>query len=156
MKPIDPHFEARVRDSFARQPYMALLGAELTRVKPGECELRIQRRTDLTQQHGFMHGAVVGALCDDAAAYAAYTLFPARSPVLAVEYKLNFVARARGDALRAVGLVLRTGRTLSVCRVDVFSIERDEERLCGTSLHTVMRLDNRSDRAPSGDTNPPA
>lgn len=135
---------------------MALLGAQMTLVEPGRCELRVGRRTELTQQHGFIHGAVVGALCDDAAAYAAYTLFPAHATVLAVEYKLNFVAPARGDELRALGVVLRSGRTLSVSRVDVFSIDAGVEQLCTTSLHTIMRLDNRPDHGPVEPNREPA
>lgn len=149
-KPLDAGFEGRVRDSFARQPLMNLLGIEMLRVEPGLCELAVVRRPKLTQQHGFIHGAVIGAMCDDAAAYAAYTLFPRHSTVLAVEYKVNFVAPARGRRLRAVGFVVRSGRTLTTSRVDVFSGEESGERLCATSLHTLMRLDHTPDRPHSG------
>lgn len=150
MKPIDARFEVRVRDSFARQPLMELLGIEMLRVEPGLCELAVERRSELTQQHGFIHGAVIGAMCDDAAAYAAYTLFPAHATVLAVEYKLNFVAPARGNRLRAVGVVVRSGRTLTTSRVDVFSRDDSGEHLCATSLHTLIRLDHTPDGPLSG------
>jgi uncharacterized protein (TIGR00369 family) len=89
---IDPGFEARVRGSFARQRAMALIGAELTRVEPGLCEIELLVRDDLTQQHGFVHGGIVGMIADSAAGYAGYTLMPADASVLTIEYKINMLA----------------------------------------------------------------
>ena len=73
----DPFFEARVRDSFARQKAMATIGATLARVEAGACEIELPFREDLTQQKGFVHGGIVGMISDSAAGYAAYTLMPA-------------------------------------------------------------------------------
>lgn len=100
-KPVDPGFEARVRDSFNRQPAMRLIGAVLTTVKPGLCEVEMPRKPDVTQQHGFVHGGIVGMIADSAAGYAAYSLFPADATVLTVEYKMNLMAPADGDRLLA-------------------------------------------------------
>jgi hypothetical protein len=88
----DPDFEARVRASFARQAAMATIGAEIAHLAPGEVDLRMPYRAELTQQHGFMHAGIVGTLADSACGYAAYTLMPADAAVLSVEYKLNLLA----------------------------------------------------------------
>ena len=74
LEPRDPNFEARVRDSFARQRMMHLLGAELTTVQPGQIEIILPFRSDLTQQHGYLHAAAVAAIADSACGYAALTL----------------------------------------------------------------------------------
>ncbi|RMG60427.1 MAG: PaaI family thioesterase, partial [Deltaproteobacteria bacterium] len=68
---------------------MRLLGAELTRVEPGFCEIAVARRDDLTQHHGYLHAGVVGTIADNAAGFAAQTLIPTGASILTVEYKLN-------------------------------------------------------------------
>ena len=142
----DPDFERRVRDSFARQPFMGFLGAELAEVRPGFCEIRLRYRQELSQQHGFFHGGVVGALADNVAAYSSYSLARAVDSVLTVEYKLNLLAPARGDLLIARGEVIRAGRTLVVARSDVFAAEEGRETLCATALTTIMILADTPDR----------
>lgn len=93
-KARDAGFQARVRASFANQAAMRTLGAEIVHVAPGEVDLRLPFRDDLTQQHGFMHAGIIGAVADSACGYAAYTLMPADAAVLSVEYKLNLMAPA--------------------------------------------------------------
>src|SRR5687768_9990284 len=95
--PADPAFEGRVRASFARQTAMATIGASMARVDPGEVEIRLPWAAHLAQQHGFLHGGIVGAALDSACGYAASTLMPAEVGVLSIEYKVNFVAPARGE-----------------------------------------------------------
>lgn len=142
--PADPAFAARVRASFARQPFMATLGACLTRVDPGEVEIELPFRDDLTQQHGFLHAGVVAALADTACGYAAFTLMPADAAVLSVEFKLNLLAPARGDRLIGRGRVLRAGRTITVCAGDVAALEAGgEEKLVASMLATIMAVRGR-------------
>jgi uncharacterized protein (TIGR00369 family) len=92
-----------VRESFARQGIMQTLGATLTRVASGACEIALPYRPELSQQHGFFHAGVVSTVADSAAGYAAYSLFPAGSSVLTVEFKVNLLAPADGEKLRATG-----------------------------------------------------
>src|SRR5215510_8281625 len=110
---VNPDFENRVRKSFARQAFMSTLGATLTRVEPGAVEIRLPIRPEVSQQHGFVHAGAVAAIGDSACGYAALSLMPADTGVLAVEYKINLMAPAVGEVLIARGRVLRAGRTLS-------------------------------------------
>jgi uncharacterized protein (TIGR00369 family) len=114
MHPRDPDFERRVRDSFARQTLMHTLGATLERVGAGEVELALPYRAELTQQHGFLHAGVVAAVVDSACGYAALSLMESGAAVLSVEFKVNLLAPARGARFRAIGHVVRAGRTLTV------------------------------------------
>jgi uncharacterized protein (TIGR00369 family) len=104
---------------------------------------------ELTQQHGYFHAGVTAAIADSASGYAAYSLMPADSSVLTVEYKINLVAPAEGDALVARGRVLRSGKTLKICAADVFVVNGAEEILCATSLSTIMALAGRPDSSRS-------
>ena len=141
----NPDFEARVRDSFARQPAMRLIGASLSRVEPGRVDIELPVRDDLTQQHGFVHGGIVGMIADSAGGYAAFTLMPASASVLTVEYKINLLAPARGKALVASAEVVKAGRTLSLSRVDVYGIDGGRETLVATMQLTLMVMQGMAD-----------
>jgi uncharacterized protein (TIGR00369 family) len=143
---LDPQFEQRVRESFLRQGFMQYLGAQMTAVRPGACEIRVPFRGELTQQHGFFHAGVSGAIADSASGYAAYTLMPTDASVLTVEYKMNLVAPAAGQWLVTRAEVVRSGKTLKVCRADVFAVRDGVETLCATALSTIMTMFDRPDR----------
>lgn len=141
----NPAFAARVTDSFGRQPFMELIGAELAEVTPGACVIRLPFRPSLGQQHGFFHGGVVGAVADNACGYASFTLAPAESSILTVEYKLNLMAPASGDVLVARGRVLRPGRTLVVAAADVAVVRDGVEKPVATALATLMLMAGMDD-----------
>jgi uncharacterized protein (TIGR00369 family) len=143
--PVAAEFESRVRESFARQGLMKNLGAELAELGAGSAEIRVPFRMELTQQHGFFHAGVSGAIADSACGYAAYTLMPADSSVLTVEYKMNLLAPANGEKLIARARVLRSGRTLKICAADVYVGKNGAEIHCATMLATIMCLPGKSD-----------
>ncbi|HSE77355.1 MAG TPA: PaaI family thioesterase [Alphaproteobacteria bacterium] len=143
--PLDPDYAARVRGSFARQAVMAFIGAELADVRPGYCEIRLRHRPELTQQHGYVHGGIVGTIGDSAGGYAAFTLMPADAAVLTVEYKLNLIAPADGELLIARGRVVKPGRTLTVAQFEVAAVKGGIERITATALQTLMCLAGRPD-----------
>lgn len=146
----DPDYERRVRESFARQGVMATLGAEMVRVAPGEVEIALDYHSGLSQQHGFFHAGVTSTIADSAGGYAAYSLFPADSSVLTVEFKINLLAPADGERLRAVGRVFKPGRTLTICDVEVFVAKGGREKICAKMQQTLMRLDGRADMPAAG------
>ena len=151
-EPRDPHWETRLSDSFARQPAMALIGAGLGRLAPGEVEVLLPIRHEVTQQHGFVHGGVVAMVADSAAGYAAFSLLPADATLLSVEFKLNFLSPGRGVRLAARGRVVKPGRTLSVVEVDVVGIDADGvETSCARMLQTIMALHGQADAPRSSD-----
>ena len=145
--PRNPDFAARARDSFLRQGFMRLVGAEIDTVAPGHCVLAVAHRPDLTQQHGFFHGGLIGSLADNAAGYAAFTLAPADASILTVEYKVNLLEPGRGARLLADARVLRAGRRIATCEVDVWGITANTRTRCAVAVVTLMYLEGRSDHA---------
>ncbi len=146
-QPRDPTWEERVRASFGRQTVMHTMGAELTRVAPGEVDITLPFRADLTQQHGFLHAGVITTVVDSACGYAALSLMQPDAAVLSVEYKVNLLAPASGERFVARATVVRSGRTLVVCRGDVFADPDpeggDEGTLVATMLATMMTVVGR-------------
>jgi uncharacterized protein (TIGR00369 family) len=141
--PADAGFEQRVRDSFVRQRVMGTIGAALAAVAPGEVVIELPFRDDLTQQHGFLHAAIVTAIVDSACGYAAYSLMPAGAAVLSVELKVNFLAPAAGARFVATGRVLKPGRTLTVTSGDVVAETASGPKHVATMLATMMTVTGR-------------
>jgi uncharacterized protein (TIGR00369 family) len=143
--PLNPDFEARVRASFARQAAMTLIGARMVTVEPGRCVIELPTREDLTQQHGFVHGGVVGMIGDSAGGYAGFTLMPADASVLTVEYKINMLAPAAGELLIATGEVLKSGRTLSIVRAEVVALQGQKRTRVAAMQQTLMVMHGVAD-----------
>ena len=142
MQPQDPAYAQRTRDSFARQPAMATLGAALTAVTPGHVVITLAQRDTLTQQHGFMHAGMLSAALDSACGYAAFSLMPADAAVLTIEFKVNLLAPAQGPLFRIEGLVIKPGRTISVVEGRAFqhAVDGTAEKLVATMTATVMTV----------------
>jgi len=137
----NPDYAKTVRDSFARQGLMATLGARIVAIEPGFCVVEMGYTPGVSQQQGFFHGGAIGAIADSAAGYAAYSLMPAGAEILTVEYKLNLIRPAVPPTLRAEGRVLRAGRTLTVCRADVFHAGPGGPEACALLQSTLMRVE---------------
>src|SRR5215813_5150518 len=141
MTPQNPSFVEEIRQSFNGQAAMTLIGASLTRVDPGIIEITLPYRADLTQQHGYIHAGIVTSIVDTACGYAAFSLMPAGSEVLSVEFKVNLLRPAKGKSFIARAGVIKLGRTLTVVRGEVFGVDDSGERqLVATMLATMMCL----------------
>jgi uncharacterized protein (TIGR00369 family) len=138
-------YEARVRESFARQGAMRLIGATIGEVAPGYCAIALRPRPDLAQQHGYVHAGIVSAIVDSAGGYAGFTLFPEDASVLTVEFKLNLLAPAGGDRLLAEGFVVKPGRTLSITRGEVHAEQDGKRTLVALMQQTLMVMRGRDD-----------
>jgi uncharacterized protein (TIGR00369 family) len=142
----DPGFAERVRASFDRQNAMHLIRATLPVVEHGRTEIHLPHWNGIEQQHGFVHGAIVGAIADSAAGYAAMTMVPPSASVLTVEYKMNLVAPAEGEMLIARGQVVRPGRTLIVTKAEVFAVKQGRESLCALMQQTIMVMHGKGEK----------
>ncbi len=143
----DPHFAERVRTSFALQHAMSLIRATLSVVEQGRTEIHLPHWSGVEQQHGFVHGGVVGMIADSAAGYAAMTMVSPTASVLTVEYKMNLMAPADGDHLIARGKVVRAGRTLIVTQAEVFAVKNGQETLCALMQQTIMVMHGKSEKS---------
>lgn len=146
----EPHaFKADIAASFDKQTYMAHLGAYLGDVELGSVDIAVENAPTLQQQHGFFHGGVTTAIADSAAGYAAMTMFEPGAGVLTTEFKINLIAPAAGDRLVARGRVVKGGKTLSVCKSDVYGVtdsaDGSKEVHVATGLFTMMQMQGLED-----------
>lgn len=130
--------ETAVRDSFAKQGALQFLGATMEAVGDGRCVISIEHRDELTQQDGFFHAGILTTVADSAGGYAAYSLMPEGSRVLATEFKFNFLRPARPGRAVAEAKVVKAGRTLSVTAIDVYVETQDARTHVATALQTCI------------------
>lgn len=142
LEQASPAVRRRVQDSFDRQGLMAHLGARITKIAPGRVHIVLPARAEVTQQHGYIHAGATSAIADSAGGYAALTLFPEECDVLTVEYKINLLAPALGDHIEAIGTVLKSGRTLTVCQLEVYGVrDGGERKLVANGQQTLISID---------------
>jgi uncharacterized protein (TIGR00369 family) len=132
--------EKKVRASFGRQGLMSTFGAEMTSVGEGTVEIRCPFDARFTQQNGFAHAGVVTSILDSACGYAALSVAPPETEVLSIEFKVNLLAPAVGEAFVARAAVKRAGKNLTVCAADAFAVNGGGEKLIATMLATMMRV----------------
>ena len=115
------NIKTKVQKGFDSQAFMHLIGAKLTDVKEGFCEITVPYKESLTQNHKLFHGGLVGTLADNASGFAAYSVMKGNEQPLTAEYKINLIAKASGKRLIAQGKVIKAGRNLKVCESKVYS-----------------------------------
>lgn len=126
----------KIKQSFDQQGLMKTLKAELVSVENGEVKISCTFSEALTQQHGFFHAGVATSIVDSACGYAALTMMPEDKEVLTVEFKVNFMKPAKTDKLIAVGKVLQSGKTLTVCEGYVY--DSSGEKLISKMTATMI------------------
>lgn len=134
---------ARIQADFDRSGLMLHLGARLGDVAPGRVHVHLPFSPGLTQHLGLFHAGASSTIADAAGGFAAMTLAPPDHTVLSVEFKINLLAPARGESLEAVGRVIRAGRTLSICQVDVYALNAGEKTPVALMQQTIMSLPDR-------------
>ncbi|MCL4558154.1 MAG: PaaI family thioesterase [Deltaproteobacteria bacterium] len=134
------NYREKVRKSFKQQKIMGLIGAKLTGVKKGFCEIQLPYKTVLTQQDGFVHAGIIGTIADSAGGCAAYTMMEEGASVLTIEYKLNLLAPAAGDMFIARSRAVKAGKAITVCNSEVVARTGKKEKLCATATVTLIAL----------------
>jgi uncharacterized protein (TIGR00369 family) len=154
-EPKNPKFRAIATDTFERQRAMHTLGISIARMEPGEVDLAMAYSPELTQQNGFVHAGVITAALDSACGIAAFTLMPAGTDILTVEFKTNLLAPARGERFAFRAAVVKPGRTLTICEARAYAVHDGVETLIATMTATMMALPRR-EPAKREEVSPPA
>jgi uncharacterized protein (TIGR00369 family) len=143
-EPKNPDYRAVSIATFEQQRAMKTLGISIVRLGPGEVELAMDYRAELTQQHGFIHAGIITAGLDNACGIAAFTLMPADTAILTVEFKTNLLAPARGERFAFRASVVKPGRTLTVCEARAYAVQNSSETLIASMSGTLMALAARN------------
>jgi uncharacterized protein (TIGR00369 family) len=130
----------RINNSFQKQKFLALIGARLESVESGKVVISCQRRDDLTQQQGFLHGGVVTTIADVTCGYTALTVIPENHEVLTVEFKINLLRPVSAGKIIAAGSVTKAGRALIITEAEVCAADSGKavEKILATMIPAPM------------------
>ena len=155
-EPKNPDYRAIAIATFEQQRAMKTLGISIARLEPGEVDLAMAYSSDFTQQNGFIHAGIITAGLDSACGIAAFTLMPEGSDILTVEFKTNLLAPAKGERFVFRGVVVKPGRTLTVCDGRAYAEQDGSETLIATMTGTLMALPRREGAAAQDKIHMPA
>ena len=142
-EPKNPDYRTIAAATFDSQRAMRSLGISMARLDAGEVDLSMPYCPDWTQQNGFVHAGVITAGLDTACGIAAFTLMPADTDILTVEFKANLLAPAKGERFFFRAVVIKPGRTLTVCEGRAFAEANGVKSLIATMTGTLMALPRR-------------
>ena len=131
----------RLRKFFEEASIREFDGLERVSCGDGVAEVRLPFKPGLTQGLGVVHGGMVGLAADTAGWFAAASVYP-QGLVTTAEYKINLLAGARGDLL-ATGRVVRQGRNLITCQLEVVDAEN---KLVTVGIGTYACIHEQRDR----------
>jgi len=136
-------FEQRVQETLSRQPFMTALGVELVSLRRGAAEVRFPYSPEYTQHNGFLHAGAVSGVLDSTCGYAGLTVIGEDKELLAVEYKINFLAPCVGESFVARAKVKRAGQKIIVCSADAYALRAGKEKLVATMIDTIIVVPNQ-------------
>jgi len=106
----------------------------------GKFQSRIEISDNHRQQGGFIHAGVMATMADHTAGYSAFTVVPEGFQILSIEFKINFLRPAYGQALLCCSKVLRDGRRVIVAESEVFDIRDGKEVSVAKAMVTLMAV----------------
>ena len=109
---------ARLTETFARVPYVGLLGLEFVRAERGSATFALDVREELTRMGGIVHGGAVVSLLDTAAAFAVHTVIEPEGRTVTVDLTVHFLRPASDGRIEAHARVLRRGRRVCILSVE--------------------------------------
>ncbi len=131
----------KVEKAIERQPYARLLGLTVEQAEEGKVVISCQKRPELLQQMGTLHGGVIGGMCEAAAAYAAETVLSDGMDMVGVEYKVSMLRPVTAEKVLAVGKVLKMDRQLVTVEVEAYNDGSD--KLAAKMLFTGMLVEKK-------------
>ena len=133
----------RVTSSFESQSMMKTLRARIHKVLKGKVSIEVPLLPSMLQQQGYAHAGLAFSIGDSAAGYSALTLMPENQEVMTAEIKINLLAPADGELLRAEGKVVKNGKRLVIVTSEIYAIKNSKKKqialMQGTMIPVQMK-----------------
>ena len=130
---------ARLEEEFF-QGFIKTCGINLVSLEHGRAESRLKLTGAHSQQDDFAHAGVMSTMADHTAGYAAFSVVTEDYRILTLEFKINFLRPATGDALVCRAQVVKEGKNILVADSEVFSQSNGAEKLVAKALVTLMAV----------------
>ena len=128
----------RVTRSFESQSMMKTLGVRIHKVEKGKVTIEAPLLPSTLQQQGYVHAGLTFSIGDSAAGYAALTLLPEDQEVMTAEIKINLLAPADGELLRAEDRVVKRWKRLVVVTSEIHALKDGKKKLIAIMQGTMI------------------
>ncbi len=118
-------------------PIARLIGFTITEVEPGRAVVELEAGPQHANPMGTLHGGVLGDMADAAMGMAYAATLGEGESFTTLELKINFLKPVRTGTLRAIGRVVKAGRTVGLVECDVID---DKDSLVARASSTCMTL----------------
>lgn len=121
---------------FSEIPFNRFLNFSLISHSEDRAEVTMPLKESYTQEGGVIHGGLIASLADTAAVYILFPNLPDDRAMTSIEFKINFLSPVlleNGD-LRAMATLVKRGRKIAVCEVEVFQ----QNKLIAKGLFTYL------------------
>jgi len=142
--PANRNFESAVRELLLGMPFLQWLGLSFAHIAPGEVDLVMPLRHEITFDGRAVQAGPIGSLLDFAAGAAAFTLVPEQEMLATSDFTVKLLAPAIGEKFIGRGRVLSRTRSTTVCRADASAIKVGGETLVATGLVSMRALSRPS------------
>jgi uncharacterized protein (TIGR00369 family) len=136
---ITPARVSFLKDDYERG-FIRFCGLRAVDAEWGTFESTVSIQPDHRQQDGFIHAGVMATMADHTAGYSAFTIVPEGVQILTIEFKINFLRPAFGEALICRSRVIREGRQVIVSESEVFDVREKSETLVAKATVTLMAV----------------
>ena len=130
----------RVTRSFESQSMMKTLGARIHKVEKGKVTIEAPLLPSTLQQQGYVHAGLTFSIGDSAAGYSALTLLPEDQEIMTAEIKINLLATAEGELLRAEGRVVKQGKRLVVVTSEIHTLKDGKKKMIAIMQGTMISV----------------
>ncbi len=134
----------RVTSSFESQSMMKTLRARIHKVLKGKVSIEVPLLPSMLQQQGYAHAGLTFSIGDSAAGYSALTLMPENQEVMTAEIKINLLAPADGELLRAEGKVVKNGNRLVIVTSEIYAFKNRKKKLIAIMQGTMIPVPMKS------------
>jgi len=121
--------------------FIEYCGIRASKIELGIFESTLEIGEIHKTQDNFIHAGLIATMSDHTAGYAAYTLVPDNMRILTIEFKINFLKPAYGNALKCKSEIISQGKQIIVAHSAVFDIRATHEKMVSKSTITLMALD---------------
>ena len=115
-------------------------GFEPDVVEYGFFQSRVTIQEHHRQQDGFIHAGVMATMADHTAGYAGFTTVSQEFQILTIEFKINFLKPALGEALVCRSKVIRGGKQVIIVESEVFDVRDGNETMSAKAMVTLMAV----------------
>lgn len=137
-EPLNAELKNRLTERLKNSNVNKLFHFTIEDLKKNYCNMSLAYREEITngqKSKGTIHGGIVAALIDTAAAFALSTRFDGQMSFATVDLHVNFLDRAQSKIF-AHAQVIRTGSRLNVCDVDV--VNEQGKRVAKATLNFIL------------------